>query len=94
MILFNDEMRRRASREFLKSCAQWADVPCKLVIASKDGEFGEDTSFRLYVPRADEIYMDYSNIGGFDEAIIAVDVFPGSDSTLLNLDRVRNVVLR
>lgn len=38
------------------------------------------------------IYMDYSNISGFDEAIIAVDVFPGSDSTLLSLDRVRNAM--
>ncbi|CAM4183014.1 hypothetical protein [Bordetella muralis] len=80
------------SREFLKSWAKWADVPCKLVVASNDGEFGEDTSFRFYVPREDEVYMDYSNISGFDEAIIAVDVLPGSDSNLLNLDRVRNVM--
>ena len=80
------------SREFSLHWSRWADVPCRLVIASKDGEFGEDTSFRFYVPRKDEAYIDYSNLNGFYEAIIAVDIPAGTDSDLLSFENIRSLI--
>lgn len=75
-------------REFSKRWAAWTQVPCKLVLAAKEDEFGENTTFRFYVPRVGEEYMDFANINGLDEAIMAADVLPGSDIDILSSERI------
>ena len=56
-------------REFARRWSAWAQVPCKLVLAATEDEFGENTTFRFYVPRAGENYMDFTNLNDFAEAI-------------------------
>lgn len=80
------------SREFTKCWSAWSTVPCKLVLSSIIGEFGEDTTFRFYVPREGEIYMDFADLDSFEESILAVDVFPGNDTAALDLGKIKNML--
>lgn len=75
-------------REFSKRWAIWTQVPCKLVLAAKENEFGESTTFRFYVPRLGEEYMDFTNTHDLDEAIMAVDVLPGIDIEALSFEGI------
>lgn len=74
--------------EFSKRWGLWSKVPCKVVLASKEGEFGEDTTFRFYVPRVGEEYMDFERMDDLDEAIMVVDVLPGGDTDSLRLKKI------